>query len=240
MLTCGLLAAPLSAQQGAPAGKTTRDTTVKSPTYDTTSGGNRRDTAQKPSKKDSAKAPRAMDTSKASRPADSAKASRPVDTAKTSRPADTSKASRPADTAKAAPTTGKGRGFSQNPLWSGMNLTKEQRVKIDSLHMVMVTGYNRNLAAIQGIRDSIRQQLEAATPDTARLNQYERRLGDDHARLSQLGINQLLQLKATLTPEQFKKLLDREWQRPQPIKGRLGSGRYGYFNWDAQPLEENQ
>jgi len=117
----------------------------------------------------------------------------------------------------------------QHTRWtSGLGLNQEQQSKLLKIHNEMRDIRAKNRDSIASIRLKIRNELAQPNPSKQILDGYAVESGKLHTEQIQNNSEQMLKIKAILTPEQFSKVIDKGW------KGQ-GKGMHGRFNGKHGP-----
>ncbi len=113
-----------------------------------------------------------------------------------------------------------------------LKLTPDQQTKLKAQHKQMRKEGKLIFEQMKGIRDKVRSELLKDKPSKAALDDYAAQLAELHKQLIRKRHEHLLEAKAILTPEQFSKLVNHEWQGPGPEgvgphmkKGKEGHGQ---------------
>jgi Spy/CpxP family protein refolding chaperone len=113
-------------------------------------------------------------------------------------------------------------------MWAELKLTPDQKSKFQALHKQTRETMKPFFEKMKGIMEKSKAELLKPQPSLKTLDGYAAEMGDLHKQMAQKRVEQLLQIKAILTPEQFTKLLSRDFMGPPegfgPGKG-MGKGR---------------
>jgi len=118
----------------------------------------------------------------------------------------------------------------QHGRWaSDLGLTQEQQSKLLKIHNEMRDVRIKHKDSIVSVRLKIRNELAQPNPSKQVLDEYAATLGKLHTEQIQNNTEQMLKIKAILTPEQFSKLIDKGWTGQRKgahgkFKGKRGSG----------------
>jgi Spy/CpxP family protein refolding chaperone len=124
-----------------------------------------------------------------------------------------------------------------------LKLTPDQQAKLKAQHKQMREDGKQLFEQMKSIREKVKAELLKDKPSKIALDDYATQLAGLHKQLIQKRHEHLLQAKAILTPEQFAKLVNHEWQGPggpegeRPYKG-MGKGSCGRGMDDDGPDEK--
>ena len=112
---------------------------------------------------------------------------------------------------------GKGRGGynkgkMSHRLWAQLNLTDEQKTKLKELHEEMLQIRKDHYQKVNDFRIKMKDELLKEKPSRQVLSNYAQQLGALHQDLTQKRTEHLLDIKGVLTPEQFTKVVDKDWK----------------------------
>ena len=116
------------------------------------------------------------------------------------------------------------RGQREHPgrrLWEELNLTPEQETRFREINSRHAPVRRDNARMIENLREKINQELLRDKPSRSTLIQYAGQMGELQKKMNLASIDHLLNVKAVLTPEQFKKFTDRV---PMGSSGSSSSG----------------
>ena len=119
------------------------------------------------------------------------------------------------------------RGQREHPgrrLWRELNLTPEQEVKFREINSRHAPVRRDNARMIESLREKINQELLRDKPSRSTLIQYAGQMGELQKKMNIASIDHLLNVKAVLTPEQFRKFTNRV---PMGNPGSAGSSSSG-------------
>jgi Spy/CpxP family protein refolding chaperone len=108
-----------------------------------------------------------------------------------------------------------------NKIAQELGLNADQKTKLKALREEMKTVRKDHMEKMKALRDKSRDELLKAAPAQAVLYGYAKEMGDLHTVMAQKEADHLLKVKAVLTPEQFKKLLSKDF-RHGPEEGEDG------------------
>lgn len=122
---------------------------------------------------------------------------------------------------------------------SDLGLTQEQQSKLLKIHNEMRDIRVKHRESIASVRLKIRNELAQPNPSKQVLDGLAVELGKLHTGQIQNNTEQMLKIKAILTPEQFSKVIDKEWAGHRKgahgqFKGKRGS-RAGCVDNPANP-----
>jgi Spy/CpxP family protein refolding chaperone len=138
-----------------------------------------------------------------------------------------------------------------SPVWSAMGehakwasdlgLTQEQKSNLLKIHKEMREIRLKQRENVASLRLKIKNELNQPNPSKPILDGYAVDLGKLHTMQIQNNTEQMLKIKAILTPEQFSKLIDKKWDGRgmsghRQIKGMHGNGAgAGHFDNSEDP-----
>lgn len=109
-----------------------------------------------------------------------------------------------------------------------LNLTPDQKTKLKALRGQMKDVRQQIVEQMKGIRNKIKEELLKDKPSEKTLDGYAAQLGELSKQIAQKMSSHLLQVKAILTPEQFKKMVSFDWMDQfMKRKGKHGPGAGG-------------
>lgn len=114
-------------------------------------------------------------------------------------------------------------------MFKELKLTPDQQTKLKAQHRQMKEEGKAIFEQMKGIRDKVRTELLKDKPSKATLDDYATQLAELHKQLIRKRHEHLLGAKAVLTPEQFSKLVNREYKGP----GQMGKGLYKRMGKDS-------
>jgi Spy/CpxP family protein refolding chaperone len=101
-----------------------------------------------------------------------------------------------------------------------LKLNDEQKAKLKELHKANREAMKPFFEKMKGVRDKIKAELLKPESSKQALDGFAAQLGDLHKQMALKRNQHLLQVKKVLTPEQFKKLVSRDWKHRTGIKGK--------------------
>jgi Spy/CpxP family protein refolding chaperone len=104
-------------------------------------------------------------------------------------------------------------------MMADLKLSADQKAKLKdqrSKHMESMKPFREKM---KGIRERIKAELLKPQPSKQALDGFAVELGDLHKQMAQMRNDHLLQLKSILTPEQFSKLVNRDWRDGPGMRG---------------------
>lgn len=114
--------------------------------------------------------------------------------------------------------------FHQHRLWNSLGLDADQKAKLLTMHNEMRDIRKKNIEAETAVRVKIKDELSKSNPSKNVLSGYVDELGKLHDHMIQSHIDHLLQIKTILTPDQFHKVIDKQWNGCGYGEGK---GRHG-------------
>ena len=105
-----------------------------------------------------------------------------------------------------------------------LNLSAEQEAKFKEINSQYAPARRENAQRIEELREKINQEILRDKPSKSMLIQYAGTIGELQKKMSLSSVNHLLDVKAVLTPEQFKTFVS---MSPAASGGRRGGGRRG-------------
>ncbi|MBN1127377.1 MAG: Spy/CpxP family protein refolding chaperone [Chitinispirillaceae bacterium] len=110
-------------------------------------------------------------------------------------------------------------GKGHEKMMADLKLTGDQKTKLKELHQQHLQEMKPFRDKMKGVRDKVKAELVKPAPSKPALDGYAVELGDLHKQMAIKRNEHLLQVKALLTPEQFSKLVDRDWKGKEGKKG---------------------
>ena len=95
-------------------------------------------------------------------------------------------------------------------MWSALNLNQEQKDKLKDLHQEMQQARQEHMDNLKRFRDKTKEELLKANPSQNVLNGLAVDFGKTEQNFAEKRAAHMLKVKALLTPEQFKKLMDKD------------------------------
>jgi Spy/CpxP family protein refolding chaperone len=89
-------------------------------------------------------------------------------------------------------------------MWEELNLTAEQEAKFKEINSRHAPARRESAQRIEELREKINQEILRDKPSKSMLIQYAGTIGEIQKKMSLASVNHLLDVKAVLTPEQFK------------------------------------
>jgi len=117
-----------------------------------------------------------------------------------------------------------------------LKLTPDQQAKLKAQHKQMREDGKVIFEQMKGIREKVKSELLKDKSSKSVLDDYATQLAGLQMQLIQKRHEHLLQAKAVLTPEQFTKLVNHEWQGPEGDRPHMGKGKHGQ-GMDGDPDE---
>lgn len=100
-------------------------------------------------------------------------------------------------------------------MWNDLGLTDDQKEKLKAVHQEGRDMRHKDMEALKTLRQKMKEELLKPSPSKATLDGYATEMGNLSKRMTQARTDHLLKVKSILTPEQFSKLLDKEWMKPE-------------------------
>jgi len=119
------------------------------------------------------------------------------------------------------------RGQNARRLWEELSLTPEQEAKFREINSRHAPARRDNARMIEGLREKINQELLRDKPSRSNLITYAGQMSELQKKMNLASIDHLLNVKAVLTPEQFKKFTDRVPGVGSSSSGNAGNRRRG-------------
>jgi len=107
----------------------------------------------------------------------------------------------------------------QEKMMADLKLNADQKAKIKDLHKQHMEAMKPFHEKMKGLRDKVKTELLKPQPSKQVLDGYAVELGDLHKQMALMRNDHLLQFKAILTPEQFSKLVNRDFMGGKGMKG---------------------
>ena len=98
-----------------------------------------------------------------------------------------------------------------------LSLTARQKQALDSLHAFIVSVREENVTKLRFLRAKLKTEMTKLNPDKALISKYLEQLSTLHETNADRWVDHLLRVKAVLTPDQFKIVLEREWRQSRTI-----------------------
>ena len=95
----------------------------------------------------------------------------------------------------------------------GLNLTEEQKIKLQELHVDHNPIMVKVKESMKLIRQKSKKELLKDKPDKALLKKYSQETAEQHRIMADEMTNHLLKVKKILSKEQFEKLLSKEFRQ---------------------------
>jgi Spy/CpxP family protein refolding chaperone len=89
-------------------------------------------------------------------------------------------------------------------MWEELNLTADQEAKFKEINSRHAPARRESAQRIEELREKINQELLRDKPSKSVLIQYAGTIGELQKKMSLASVSHLLDVKAVLTPEQFK------------------------------------
>jgi Spy/CpxP family protein refolding chaperone len=103
---------------------------------------------------------------------------------------------------------GEGKGWAEE-----LNLTADQKEKLKALREEMKPARKEMMGDMKSIREKAKTELLKSNPNKGALADLARQTGDAHKKMADKEQEHLLKVKAVLKPEQFEKILTREFMQ---------------------------
>ena len=129
---------------------------------------------------------------------------------------------------------GRGWNYSRGSVWSELNLTAEQKAKIEALQDEHYKATRPLREKIYDKSTEIRRLWLAANPDKDKITAAERELRALRGEMEDRATTLRLEIRSVLTPEQNEKLADLRWGGGYgfgPRHGIRGRGGFGPGYW---------
>jgi Spy/CpxP family protein refolding chaperone len=107
-------------------------------------------------------------------------------------------------------------------MWNDLQLNADQQAKLLTTHNEMQTLRKTQMDEVSAVRVKIKEELAKSNPSKTVLSGFVSELGDLHEKQMQSHIDHMMQLKTILTPEQFQKVIDKQWNGRENEMGRMG------------------
>jgi Spy/CpxP family protein refolding chaperone len=109
-------------------------------------------------------------------------------------------------------------------MWEELNLTAGQEAKFKEINAQYAPARRENSQRIEELREKINQEILRDKPSKSVLIQYAGTIGELQKKMSLASVGHLLDVKAVLTPEQFKTFVS---MSSAASGGRRGGARRG-------------
>ena len=129
-------------------------------------------------------------------------------------------------------------GKQRGKFMAELNLTPDQKTKLQALHKQMMETTKPFFEQMKGIMEKSKAELLKPQPSKQVLYGYATELGDLHKKMAEKRADHLLQVKAILTPEQFSKLLSHKWMGPEGFRNGKGKGPHHGNGMGGDEMEE--
>jgi len=106
--------------------------------------------------------------------------------------------------ASATATADDKRGDQARRMWEELNLSAEQEAQFKEINSRHAPARRESAQRIEELREKINQEILRDKPSKSVLIQYAGTIGEIQKKMSLASVNHLLDVKAVLTPEQFK------------------------------------
>jgi Spy/CpxP family protein refolding chaperone len=107
-------------------------------------------------------------------------------------------------------------------MWNDLQLNADQQSKLSTMHNEMQNLRKNQLEETSAVRAKIKEELAKSSPSKPVLSGFVNELGKLHEKQMQAHIDHMLQLKAVLTPEQFQKVINKQWNGRNNKMGAMG------------------
>ncbi|HAJ79058.1 MAG TPA: hypothetical protein DCO75_04740 [Fibrobacteres bacterium] len=101
----------------------------------------------------------------------------------------------------------------ENRIALELGLTADQNTKLKTLHSEIKIAHKEHIEKIKALREKSREELLKAKPDKTILYGFAGEIGALQKIMAEKEADHLLKIKAILTPEQFDKLLSRNFTK---------------------------
>jgi Spy/CpxP family protein refolding chaperone len=89
-------------------------------------------------------------------------------------------------------------------MWAELNLTADQEAQFKEINSRHAPARRESAQRIEELREKINQEILRDKPSKSMLIQYAGTIGELQKKMSLASVSHLLEVKAVLTPEQFK------------------------------------
>jgi len=133
-----------------------------------------------------------------------------------------------AATGQPGPDQGQGPGKGERPhrMWAELNLNDKQKEELKKLHDEMQEVRKKHREAVKTVRDKMKAELLKKESSQNVLYGYAGELGELHKQMTKDRTDHLLKVKKVLTPEQFKKIVEKEGRRHKGPPKRKGDWQH--------------
>ena len=107
-------------------------------------------------------------------------------------------------------------------MWNELGLSADQQTKLSTIHNEMKEVRKSQQAEESSVRIKIKDELVKDSPSKTVLSGFVGELEKLHGKQMQSHIDHMIQLKTILTPEQFQKVIDKQWNGRGNGMGRQG------------------
>jgi len=107
-------------------------------------------------------------------------------------------------------------------MWAELNLTADQEAQFKEINSRYAPARRESAQRIEELREKINQEILRDKPSKSMLIQYAGTIGETQKKMSLASVSHLLEVKAVLTPEQFKTFVS---MSSAAAGGRRGGGR---------------
>ncbi|GBU22791.1 hypothetical protein R80B4_02703 [Fibrobacteres bacterium R8-0-B4] len=107
-------------------------------------------------------------------------------------------------------------------MWEELNLSADQEAKFKEINSQYAPARRESTQRIEELREKINQEILRDKPSKSMLIQYAGTIGELQKKMSLASVSHLLDVKAVLTPEQFKTFVS---MSSATSGGRRGGGR---------------
>lgn len=104
-------------------------------------------------------------------------------------------------------------------MMTDLKLNADQKTKLQEFRKQHREEMKPFHETMKSIRDKVKAELLKPQPSKQVLDGLAADLGEQHKKMALMRNDHLLQVKAVLTPEQFSKLVSRDWMAGPGIKG---------------------
>jgi Spy/CpxP family protein refolding chaperone len=103
-----------------------------------------------------------------------------------------------------ASADGKAGGNSARRMWEELNLSADQEAKFKEINSRYAPARRESAQRLEEVREKFNQELLRDKPSKSVLIQYAGTIGEIQKKMSLASVSHLLDVKAVLTPEQFR------------------------------------
>ena len=134
----------------------------------------------------------------------------------------------------------KGKGMGDK-IAKELGLSADQKTKLKDLREEMKGVRKEHMEKMKAILDKSKEELLKASPKKEVLYGYAKQSGDLRRIMAEREVDHLLKVKAILTPEQFKKLLNKDFRHgPGMVPGPKGPHDQGPNGKGPRPESDEE